>query len=149
MVAGWAPTMRGPRATGNRLETTCSTEQSSHFTSKNDRLFSCYFTRVGVHCDESNRSSPFVMLLVDVLIYPEHRQKYYCWIRESKKKRMKEVDVETWLFEKLPLLVEKKISFWKPNKPSVMKEPVWVVEDDFFNHQEQNQFCQDPLCLFD
>ena len=42
MVAGWAPTMRGPRATGNRLETTCSTEQSSHFTSKNERLSSCY-----------------------------------------------------------------------------------------------------------
>ena len=42
MVAGWAPTMRGPRATGNRLETTCSTEQMSHFSSKNDRLSSCY-----------------------------------------------------------------------------------------------------------
>ena len=42
MVAGWAPTMRGPRATGNRLETTCSTGKISHFSSRNDRFSSCY-----------------------------------------------------------------------------------------------------------
>ena len=50
-----------------------------HYSSRNDEIFHmlCNFTRVGVHCDESNRSSPFVMLLVDVLIYPENRQKSF------------------------------------------------------------------------
>ena len=31
MVAGWEPTISGPRATGRRFETTCSTVEKRYF----------------------------------------------------------------------------------------------------------------------
>ena len=42
MVAGWAPTKRGPRATGNRLETTCSTEQNFIIRPEMMKYSTCY-----------------------------------------------------------------------------------------------------------
>ena len=83
-VAGWDPTMRGPTATGGRLDTTISTVQinfESHIFSLTTNF--TYWrvqntnvpgppccTWVGVICSQSYGGSPFVMCLVDVLVQP-------------------------------------------------------------------------------